>query len=55
MDPEPQGDADGPDADSGCSVEAHEPPDEQPGERPLGHTARCVMDHALCDVMVLTL
>ena len=43
------------DAASGASVEAHEPPDEQPGEKPLGHTARFVVDHALCDVVVLAL
>ncbi len=36
-------------------VQAHESPDEQPGERPLGHTARFVVDHALCDVVVLAL
>lgn len=38
---------------TGESVRAHEPPDEKPGERPLGHTARFVVDHALCDVVVL--
>ena len=43
------------DARTGVPVEAHEPPDEQPGERPLGHTARFVVDHALCDVVVLAL
>lgn len=43
------------DAASGASVEAHEPPYEQPGEKPLGHTARFVVDHALCDVVVLSL
>lgn len=43
------------DEDSGASVEAHEPPGHQPGERPLGHTARFVVDHALCDVVVLLL
>ncbi len=43
------------DARIGVPVEAHEPPDEQPGERPLGHTARFVVDHALCDVVVLAL
>jgi hypothetical protein len=42
------------DAASGASVEAHEPPDEQPG-KPLGHTARFVVDYALCDVVVLSL
>ena len=36
-------------------VQAHESPDEQPGERPLGHTARFVVDHALCDVVALAL
>lgn len=36
-------------------VQAHESPDEQPGEMPLGHTARFVVDHALCDVVVLRL
>lgn len=43
------------DTQSGVAVEAHEAPDEQPGERPLGHTARFVVDHALCDVVVLAL
>ncbi len=43
------------DPETGASVAAHEPPDEQPGERPLGHTARFVVDHALCDVVVLRL
>lgn len=37
----------------GVPVQAHESPDEQPGDRPLGHTARFVVDHALCDVIVL--
>jgi nucleotide-binding universal stress UspA family protein len=41
------------DARTGTSVRAHEPPDEKPGKRPLGHTARFVVDHALCDVVVL--
>lgn len=41
------------DAGTGTSVPAHEPPDEKPGKRPLGHTARFVVDHALCDVVVL--
>lgn len=41
------------DSRSGTGVEAHESPAEQPGERPLGHTARFVVDHALCDVVVL--
>lgn len=36
-------------------VQAHESPDEQPGEMPLGHTARFVVDHALCDVVILRL
>ena len=43
------------DTRTGILVEAHEPPDEQPGQRPLGHTARFVVDHALCDVVVLAL
>ena len=43
------------DAQTGVPVRAHESPDEQPGERPLGHTARFVVDHALCDVVVLRL
>lgn len=38
---------------TGVSVRAHEAPDEKPGERPLGPTARFVVDHALCDVVVL--
>ena len=42
------------DAASGASVEAHEPPDEQPAEKPLGHTARFVVGHALYDVVVLS-
>jgi len=41
------------DVRTGASVPAHEPPDEKPGKRPLGHTARFVVDHALCDVVVL--
>jgi hypothetical protein len=36
-------------------AEARESPHEQPGEKPLGHTARFVVDHALCDVVVLSL
>lgn len=43
------------DVRTGTPVEAHAAPDEQPGERPLGHTARFVVDHALCDVVVLSL
>lgn len=39
---------------SGVSVGAHEPPSERGGRRPLGHTARFVVDHAPCDVVVLT-
>ena len=39
----------------GDRVEAHKPPDEKPGKSPLGHTARFVVDHALCDVVVLYL
>jgi nucleotide-binding universal stress UspA family protein len=42
-------------ADSGASVEAHKPPGEGPGKSPLGHTARFVVDHALCDVVILHL
>jgi nucleotide-binding universal stress UspA family protein len=38
---------------SGASVEAHKPSDKGPGKSPLGHTARFVVDHALCDVVVL--
>ena len=41
------------DPDSGDRVEAHKPPGEGPGKNPLGHTARFVVDHALCDVVVL--
>jgi nucleotide-binding universal stress UspA family protein len=41
--------------DSGVSVEAHKPPGEGPGKSPLGHTARFVVDHALCDVVILHL
>lgn len=40
---------------TGTSVEAHELPGEGPGEMPLGHTARFVVDHALCDVVILRL
>lgn len=43
------------DPGSGESAEAHRPPDETPGKRPLGHTARYVVDHASCDVLVLSL
>ncbi len=42
-------------ADVGSPVEAHKPPDKEPGERPLGHTARFVSDHASCDVVILRL
>lgn len=38
---------------TGATARAHEAPDEKPGERPLGHTARFVVDHALCDVVVI--
>ncbi len=41
--------------DSCASVEAYELSDEQPGEKPLGHTARFVVDHALCDAVVVRL
>lgn len=41
------------DARTGTRVEAHKPPGEHPGKRPLGHTARFVVDHASCDVVVL--
>lgn len=41
--------------DTGAAVEAHKPPGKGPGERPLGHTARFVSDHALCDMVVLQL
>lgn len=43
------------DSRTGIDVEAHESPAKQPGERPLGHTARFIVDHALCDVVVLAL
>lgn len=43
------------DSRKGNRVQAHESPAEQPGEMPLGHTARFVVDHALCDVVVLRL
>lgn len=43
------------DPDSGTLIEAHKSPDKAPGERPLGHTARFVSDHALCDVVILRL
>jgi nucleotide-binding universal stress UspA family protein len=43
------------DLDSGASVEAHKPPGDGPGKSPLGHTARFVVDHALCDVVILWL
>jgi hypothetical protein len=36
----------------GVSVEAHAPP-ERTGRRPPGHTARFVVDHAPCDVVLL--
>lgn len=38
---------------SGVSVEAHKPPGEGPGKKPLGHTARFIVDYASCDVVVL--
>lgn len=38
--------------DSGSAVEAHRVPGEGPGKMPLGHTARFVVDHALCDVIL---
>lgn len=38
---------------SGTSVEAHKPPGEGPGKKPLGHTARFIADHASCAVVVL--
>jgi nucleotide-binding universal stress UspA family protein len=41
------------DTRAGVSVRAHEAPGEKPGKRPLGHTARFVVDHALCDVVVI--
>ncbi len=40
-------------SDSRTSVEAHKLPGEGPGKMPLGHTARFVVDHALCDVTIL--
>ena len=43
------------DVGSCASVEAYELPDEQPGEKSLGHTARFVVDRALCDVVVVRL
>lgn len=43
------------DSDSGSAVEAHKLPGEGPGKMPLGHTARFVVDHALCDVTLLRL
>lgn len=43
------------DPNSGASTEAHKFPGEGPGKRPLGHTARFVTDHALCDVVILRL
>jgi hypothetical protein len=43
------------DPNSGALAQAHKPPDEQPEKRPLGHTARFVTDHALCDVVILRL
>jgi len=43
------------DSDSGTPVEAHKLPGEGPGKLPLGHTARFVVDHALCDVTVVQL
>lgn len=41
------------DTGSGSSIQAHKSPDEEPGKDPLGHTARFVADHALCDVVIL--
>lgn len=42
-------------SDSGSPVAAHKLPGEGPGKMPLGHTARFVVDHALCDVTLLQL
>ena len=41
------------DTGSGTQIEAHKLPGEGPGKMPLGHTARFVVDHALCDVTIL--
>lgn len=41
------------DRDTRGSVSAHEPPRGGPEKRPLGHTARFVVDHAPCDVTIL--
>lgn len=41
------------DRDTLGSVVAHEPPRSGPEKRPLGRTARFVVDHAPCDVTVL--
>jgi hypothetical protein len=43
------------DSVSGGAVEANKLPGEGPGKSPLGHTARFVVDHALCDVTLLRL
>jgi len=39
-------------SDSGSSIEAHKLPGEGPGKMPLGNTARFVVEHALCDVIL---
>lgn len=43
------------DPNSGGRAEAHKPLEKAPGKSPLGHTARFVVDHATCDVVVLSL
>ncbi len=40
-------------SDSGEKVEAHKPPGRGPEKIHLGHTARFVVDHVSCDVVIL--
>jgi nucleotide-binding universal stress UspA family protein len=40
-------------SNSGRAVEAHRLPGEGPGKIPPGHAARFVVDHVLCDVILL--
>lgn len=41
------------DSGSGVKVEAHKPPGRGPEKIHLGHTARFVVDHVSCDVVIL--
>lgn len=41
------------DSESGSKVEAHKPPGRGPEKMHLGHTARFVVDHVSCDVVLI--